>query len=691
MKILNSLAAAVFINLFFNGSSNAQCITSNAGLNNICNGNNVILTMNCPPPGGCSWDWFIGGICTGSAIGNGNSITVTPASTTTYSVKDNCAGSCYATITIKVSTLPPVGGTSPGTGTFAQYACPNTNITTTWNMDPKTVAIRVFDDYHLGLTFTAGANSGTASSGSNWEIYLPVTVPTQVLAITLPPSVNGSNDWFFRIRTENACGQSVTSPRTIHAKLPTPQVSGPVCLGCVSSATYTDGSCLCGASCATTGWQVNNETINYTWTYPTSYMTPSGGANTYSETFNNIIHPICGQQIKITQELAACPTTSLSQAKVFTVCDKPILSNITGNHYACPSDNCTLTMPAPSCGSSFTYFWWTSGGGVTVSPTNTAQVVVTTPAGFNAAATIHCQVSNGCNIQTKSFTISPYAITTPGPITGPLWGQCEQTGITYSISPIAGVYDYLWTLTPSTGVATVNGSYNLSAISIDMLTGQPAHPATLLLSVQGEYLRCNNMGTCLSAPIQVIINADPDVNTYPITISGTNSTCAGNAETFTVNYNGNGVNNFNWNTPAGWQMLGANGGLTANYLVLAQGNVNVTVTPSNNCWMGLTYPHAVSVPCRLAMEDEIYSDKVRLLSITTGKNKIYLELFSKIDFTTSLEVVDLAGKIILQNSLSIEKGNMKKEIPVADFKSGIYLLKIHNDNFSVVKKIIMTD
>ena len=101
--------------------------TAISGTNTICAGGSTTLTVSGGTLGtGAVFNWYSAS-CGGTLVGTGNSITVSPGTTTTYFVR--AQGTCNTTTcvsrTVTVSTLSTAPTITPLVGTF----CPNTNVT----------------------------------------------------------------------------------------------------------------------------------------------------------------------------------------------------------------------------------------------------------------------------------------------------------------------------------------------------------------------------------------------------------------------------------------------------------------------------------------------------------------------------------------------------------------------------------
>jgi len=93
-------------------SANSVPPTSISGVGNICQGTSATLSVvGGSLAVGATWQWYTGS-CGGTLVGTGNSITVSPTTTTTYYVRASAGTSCPASAcTSGTVTLPPAGTT----------------------------------------------------------------------------------------------------------------------------------------------------------------------------------------------------------------------------------------------------------------------------------------------------------------------------------------------------------------------------------------------------------------------------------------------------------------------------------------------------------------------------------------------------------------------------------------------------
>jgi hypothetical protein len=161
------------------------------GTTTICSGSSTTLTVSGGTIGaGAEVQWFTGS-CGGTSAGTGNSITVSPGSTTTYFVRysGTCNTTTCASVTVTVNTesTPVTTLSNPGT------ICPNTNTSIT-------------------------ASGGVAGSGSTINWYTgPNGTGTLVgtgTIVTVAPTTNTT----YYARREGTCNTTADASVTVNVK-----------------------------------------------------------------------------------------------------------------------------------------------------------------------------------------------------------------------------------------------------------------------------------------------------------------------------------------------------------------------------------------------------------------------------------------------------------------------------------------
>jgi len=164
---------------------------------------------------------------------------------------------------------------------------------------------------------------------------------------------------------------------------------------------------------------------------------------------------------------------------------------ITGASYPCPNSlvNAYSVAAVPGAAS---YTWSTSVAGAIVTGTsNTCNIQF--PAAIPSGSTVSVVANSSCPFSSavRSKGIGSGVPNMPSVISGPASGQCGQSGVSYSIAPVANATGYNW----STSCGTIAGPANLNAVSINW----PASFTTCTLSVYAT----NTCGTGSSRTLAV--------------------------------------------------------------------------------------------------------------------------------------------------------------------------------------------
>lgn len=173
-------------------STLASAPTGISGNNNICAGENTTLTIQGGSPGTSgSPEWFSGS-CGSGIIGTGNTINISPQSTTTYFVRynGNCNTTSCASVTINVD-QPNIAPTISGSGTYC-----------------------------LGEQVTLTSTGGNIPTGQFSWFENAVTNPSIGTGGSITVSPNGTTDYIVEVPANGAC--AAASSNTITVTVPTP-------------------------------------------------------------------------------------------------------------------------------------------------------------------------------------------------------------------------------------------------------------------------------------------------------------------------------------------------------------------------------------------------------------------------------------------------------------------------------------
>lgn len=250
---------------------------------------------------------------------------------------------------------------------------------------------------------------------------------------------------------------------------------------------------------------------------------------------------------------------------------------ISGNQTPCQNETGASYSIAQVSGAT-SYTWSVPSGATITSGQGTAAVVVdwgTTSGNVSVVAINNCGSSSA---QTLAITLSGVP-SQPSFITGSA-SVCEsQTGVSYSVSNVAGV-TYTWTYS-GTGFSCVSGC-TTSSITADFSAGATSGTLTCTPS--------NSCGSGIAITFGVTIGGCSGPPAQPSVI--TSFFGCGTAESpgvdcnkyYRVTDDGCGVV-YTWSFPAGWNIISGQG--TYQVLVLPSSTSGtITVTPSNNCGSG---------------------------------------------------------------------------------------------------------
>jgi len=426
----------------------------NASANPICTGGSTTLTQdNGTLSPGAQYVWYQGGCGSGSAIGFGESITVSPTVTTTYYVRVEGGNACASTtgcqpITVTVNQLPVIPSSATANYTsFCAGAYPTINLSatggsgTTLNWSTSCGGAVIGTGTSLTITAPAASTtyyaSWTTSCGTSACVSVPITVtasgtPTFAQAgpycsgasvAALPTtSTNGYNgSWSPAINntattlytftpTAGQCAANTTMTISINPTVsPAFAALGPYCVG-----ASPDG--LSGTS--TNG-------ISGSWS-PASISTAGAGTTTYTFT------PTGGQ----------CASTATMPVTVN--------ANVTPSFTAL-GPYCVGATPGTLSGTSSNGISGTwSPSGISTAGAGTTTYTFT-PSGGQCASTASMPVTVSANVTPAFAALGPYCEgATPGTLSG-----TSTNGISGNWSPAtvstgsAGTTTY--TFTPSGG------------------------------------------------------------------------------------------------------------------------------------------------------------------------------------------------------------------------------------------------
>ena len=205
--------------------------------NPICNGGGTTLTANGPV--GTVY-WYSGGTCGGTSIGQGNTLTVYPTTTTTYSAM-NYNNSLFSTCTASAAVVVNNPATVPATATCGSVT--NTTAALSWGTSTATGAITYYWVVGTSSSVTYGT-VGVAGVAAQGTTSAPTTTAT---ATGLSPSTT----YYLRVYATTAapCGNSAYQTSTAFTTVPT--------------APVASGATLIRANSFTANWATTTGATSY--------------------------------------------------------------------------------------------------------------------------------------------------------------------------------------------------------------------------------------------------------------------------------------------------------------------------------------------------------------------------------------------------------------------------------------------
>jgi gliding motility-associated-like protein len=448
----------------------------------ICQGNSATLTATPSIPGG-SWSWSPGGATS-------QSITVTPASTTTYTATYSITSSCSATNsgTVTVNALPDVSVTSGVicAGQQATLTATSASAGGNWSWLPggaTTSSITVSPANTTTYTAQYTALNGCSNTGTGTVTVNPLPVasvaPKTICngqTATLTASVSPAGGTFYWVP-----GGATTPTLTVNpASTQNYTVTYTLTTSCSAIATGTvtvnpvptvlfNSQTICAGQPATLTALPSLPGGTYSWS--------PGGGTAASIT----VHPSATTAYTVIYTLTGC---SASYTGMVTVNAVPVVS--VTSKIICTGESATLTATPSIPGG--TYLWDHAGE-------TTASITVNPPATSIYKCTY--SVNNCSGTGTGTVTVNSYpsiTLSTPTPT------LCQGQSATLTATPSTGGGTYSW----------IPGGSISQSVSV--------HPDTTT-----DYTCTYTLGGCPTAgTVTVTVNFTPVVNFTPKSITGCN-------------------------------------------------------------------------------------------------------------------------------------------------------------------------
>jgi len=627
------------VNACGNGVSKSIAITVNdvpvqagsiTGVNTVCQGQNNVTYSVPVISGATSYIWSLPSGISGSSTTN--SITVNVASNAVsgnISVKGNnsCGDGLPSTLAITVNSIPDIAGTITGLTTVCQGQA---NVT--FNVPTINNSTTYVWTPPAGATGTSTTNSITLS----FATY----------------AVSGN----LKVKGQNACGFGQESTLAITVN-PLPSNAGTI----TGTATVCKGQSNLTYTIAT----INNATT-YEWTYPSGF---TGSSNTNSITFAIGSTAVSGNITVKGQNSCGYGNQASKSITVNSVPSAPI--SITGNDTVCQGAQNQLYSVSNVAGAT-SYTWILNNGATGTSSTNSIFVNFLSPA---TSGNIIVKANNNCGSSDSIFKM--ITVNTIPNAAGTITGNtavCQgATGVTYTVPAISGATSYIWTLP-----AGVSGNSLSNSITVSFASNATAGS----ISVKGS----NICGEGTASSLSFTITAMPAAAGAITSVGGDSVSQAGVSKTYTVPAIANAIS-YIWSySGTGATITGTTNTVSILFSASATSGI-LTVTGHNSCGDGTVSP-GFNIQSYIGIDDpngnslsySIYPNPTKGL-ITVNINGISSKL--------ELQITNIQGEVIHTEKLANNKHSYSKDIDLSTYAKGVYFVKIINNNFVKVEKIVL--
>jgi len=490
--------------------------TISAAPSAVCSGTSSTLTAN----GGTTYSWNTGATT--------SSISVTPASTTTYTVhitKSGCTKDTTATVT--VNPIPKATFTGATTICAGNSTALTVSGGTTYSWSPSTgLSCTTCTNPTASPTVTTIYSVQVTKAGCTLDTTITINVNAKPVVTVTPPSpgicsggnvsltAGGASTYTWATGTGLTC-TNCANPTASPASTITYTVIGTSAAGCAdtTTVTVTVGAKLT-ASISGKDTICSGNSTTLTASGGSTYAWSNGSTNA-----SITVSPASTASYTVTVSNGGCPPAK--DSVTVKVNPTPVPGITSSANPICAGSSATLNASGGA-----TYSWNTGAttSSITVTPASTTSYTVA--------------VSNGTCTKDTNITVTVNPV--PVPTITPPATVCS--GKTVSITAGGGT-SYSWS--PSTG---------LSSTTSATVGATPASTTTYTVSVSN--------GSC-SKDTMVTITVNPSPT---VAISGNNAICVGDSSVLT----GSGAATYVWNTGATTTTITVKPATTTTYTIVGK-------------------------------------------------------------------------------------------------------------------------
>ena len=588
---------------------------------------------------------------------------------------------------IDLATLPPAGPGQaafaiPGSeqDAFAEYmkqfhaVTPYSIADTPASADTRIEDVRQRIDDILPLSITAPQNTTATcdTTGSvtvsyfggsgpyviKWNADSVVTTQNTVALTNITPGM-------VVVTVTDAFGQSAADSIQINLT-PAPDAAGPI--SGISQECTTAGP---GARLYIIAPVNNASTYNWNWsgTSGVSFLSGNGTTNLSLSWTNAAIQAGVVGTLTVTP-LNQCGVAGPSQQislEFFSAAPVTPYS-VSGPSRVCPGDTVLYTFAATKRATG--YQWTLPAGMNIISGANTNILQVAVVSGYTGG-TLQVKATNICGIspaRTKNLLQNLPA--RPVSITGQANGLCNTSGIVYSSSTATPGATLFWTAPVGTSITSGQGT---NSITLDVTNPSFIGGPLVVVAQNACGSSANRTLTLTSKPAR----PEPVTGTFTICPSATGvaysvSTVAG-------------ASSYNWTVPAGATLVSGQGSknIIVDFGASFLSGQSISVNTSNACGNSInrtsagifTDPGACGGGTRMATSDGITLN----VYPNPASDVLNVSLQSAVEQEVSIDIIDITGKSVFNQTQSIGKGNTMLQLPVSRMAEGLYFVRVRGE------------
>ncbi|MCX6275708.1 MAG: T9SS type A sorting domain-containing protein [Bacteroidetes bacterium] len=454
------------------------------------------------------------------------------------------------------------------------------------------------------------------------------------------------------VYASNVCGNSAPVCKTLNVVTAKPgipsSISGPS-INCVGTSGVSF-SCPSVANAQ-----------SYNWTVPTGVTIVSGAGT------NAIVVDFGSGYVGGYLRVSASNCAGTSSQRTITLYSKPATPGvISGSVNGLCAGTLGVAYSVASVTAASSYTWTAPANATIASGQGTNSVTIDYGATFTSGSLI-VTANNLCGSSPiRSTTIRSVPLS-PGAVTGTTTACANQAGVAYSIAAVTGATSYSWTAPVNASIVSVQGT---TSVTIDYSN-----------SFSGGTLKVTANNLCGSGPARsVTIRSIPSL---PGTVTGSATVCANQTGVAYSVAAVTGATSYAWTVPAGAVVATGQGtnSITVNF---GASGGNVSVQAANTCGSSMMKNFAVTVNCRQVAPADQFS-----LYPNPAHDKINIAFYTTTEGQYNILINDVTGRKVYASAGSALNGQNQKEISLADFAKGIYMLSFEINGEQRVQKVVI--